>query len=143
MVRLESSGRTIFVDFPRFLAQSYTTCLRIGAYPDRPWGIDLRKLGRAKGWTPVNKAELVAQVAKESDLSKDAAEKAVDATFKNIEKALKVGDTVRIVGFGNFQVAQRKASTGRNPRTGAEVHIPASRVPKFRAGKALKEACNS
>jgi nucleoid DNA-binding protein len=92
---------------------------------------------------PVNKAELVAQVAKESELSKDAAEKAVDATFKNIEKALRGGDTVRIVGFGNFQVAQRKASTGRNPRTGAEVHIPASRVPKFRAGKALKEACNS
>ena len=91
----------------------------------------------------MNKAELVAQVAKESDLSKDAAEKARDATVKNIEKALKVGDTVRIVGFGNFQVAQRKASTGRNPRTGAEVHIPASRDPKFRAGKALKEACNS
>jgi len=91
----------------------------------------------------VNKAELVAQVAKESDLSKDAAEKAVDATFKNIEKALKVGETVRIAGFGNFQVAQRKAPTGRNPRTGAEVQIPASRVPKFRAGKALKEACNS
>jgi len=67
----------------------------------------------------VNKAELVAQVAKESDLSKDAAEKAVDATFKNIEKALSDGDTVRIVGFGNFQVAQRKATTGRNPRTGA------------------------
>jgi DNA-binding protein HU-beta len=91
----------------------------------------------------VNKAELVAHVAKESDLSKDSAEKAVDATFKNIEKALRGGDTVRIVGFGNFQVAQRKASTGRNPRTGAEVQIPASKVPKFRAGKALKEACNS
>ena len=91
----------------------------------------------------MNKAELVAHVAKESDLSKDAAEKAVDATFKNIEKALRGGDTVRIVGFGNFQVAQRKASTGRNPRTGAEVKIPASRVPKFRAGKALKGACNS
>ena len=91
----------------------------------------------------MNKAELVAHVAKESELSKDAAEKAVDATFKNIEKALRGGDIVRIVGFGNFQVAQRKASTGRNPRTGAEVKIPASRVPKFRAGKALKEACNS
>jgi len=90
----------------------------------------------------VNKAELVAQVAKESELSKDAAEKAVDATFKNIEKALQGGDVVRIVGFGNFQVAQRKASIGRNPRTGAEVQIPASKVPKFRAGKALKEACN-
>jgi nucleoid DNA-binding protein len=90
----------------------------------------------------VNKAELIAHVAKDSDLSKDAAEKAVDAMFRNIERALRGGDTVRIVGFGNFQVTQRKASTGRNPRTGAEVHIPASRVPKFRAGKALKEACN-
>lgn len=90
----------------------------------------------------VNKAELVAQVAKESELSKDSAEKAVDATFKNIERALKGGDVVRIVGFGNFQVAQRKASVGRNPRTGAEVQIPASKVPKFRAGKALKEAVN-
>ena len=91
----------------------------------------------------MNKAELIAHVAKDSDLSKDAAEKAVDATFRNIERALRGGDTVRIVGFGNFQVAQRKASIGRNPRTGAEVQIPASRVPKFRAGKALKEACNS
>jgi DNA-binding protein HU-beta len=91
----------------------------------------------------VNKAELIAQVAKDSDLSKDAAEKAVDAMLRNIERALRGGDTVRIVGFGNFQVAHRKASTGRNPRTGAEVKIPASRVPKFRAGKALKEAVNS
>jgi len=88
----------------------------------------------------VNKAELVAQVAKESDLSKDAAEKAVDATFKNIEKALKVGDTVRIVGFGNFQVAQRKASTGRNPRTGEPMQIKATSQPKFRPGKVLKDA---
>jgi DNA-binding protein HU-beta len=91
----------------------------------------------------VNKADLIAQVAKDSELSKDAAEKAVDAMFKNIERALRGGDTVRIVGFGNFQVAQRKASVGRNPRTGAEVQIPASKVPKFRAGKALKEACNA
>ena len=91
----------------------------------------------------MNKAELIAHVAKDSDLSKDAAEKAVDAMFRNIERALRGGDTVRIVGFGNFQVAQRKASIGRNPRTGAEVQISASRVPKFRAGKALKEACNS
>lgn len=90
----------------------------------------------------MNKAELVAQVAKDSELSKDAAEKAVDALFKNIEKALSEEDTVRIVGFGNFQVAHRKASIGRNPRTGEAVDIPASKVPKFRAGKALKEACN-
>ena len=91
----------------------------------------------------MNKADLVAEVARESDISKDAAEKAVDATFRSIEDALKKGDTVRIVGFGNFQVAERKASTGRNPSTGETVSIPASRVPKFRAGKALKEACNS
>ena len=90
----------------------------------------------------MNKAELVAQVAKESDLSKDAAEKAVDATFKNIEKALKGGDTVRIVGFGNFQVAQRKASTGRNPRTGEPMTIKASTQPKFMAGKGLKDSVN-
>ncbi len=90
----------------------------------------------------MNKAELVAQVAKDSELSKDSAEKAVDALFKNIEKALSEEDTVRIVGFGNFQVAHRKASIGRNPRTGEAVNIPASKVPKFRAGKALKEACN-
>ena len=91
----------------------------------------------------MNKAELVAQVAKESDLSKDAAEKAVDATFKNIEKALKVGDTVRIVGFGNFQVAQRKASTGRNPRTGAPVDVPSKRVPYFKPGKEMRERLNT
>ncbi len=90
----------------------------------------------------MNKAELVAQVAKDAELSKDAAEKAVDALFKNIEKALSEEDTVRVVGFGNFQVAHRKASIGRNPRTGEAVNIPASKVPKFRAGKALKEACN-
>ncbi len=91
----------------------------------------------------MNKAELVANVARDSELSKDAAVKAVDALFSNIEKALRNGDTVRVVGFGNFQVADRKASIGRNPRTGEAVQIPASRVPKFRAGKALKEACNS
>ena len=90
----------------------------------------------------MNKTELVAHVAKDSELSKDAAEKAVDAIFSNIEKALRGGEVVRIVGFGNFQVAQRKASEGRNPRTGEKVQIPASKVPKFRAGKALKEACN-
>ena len=86
----------------------------------------------------MNKAELVAQVAKESDLSKDSAERAVDATFKNIEKALRGGDTVRIVGFGNFQVAQRKASTGRNPRTGAEVSIPPGKAVRLKPGKELQ-----
>ena len=143
MVRPEPSSRTIFIDFPGFLRQSYTHVLvnrsvarngPEGAPPPKGWD-------RGKENT-VNKADLIAQVAKDSELSKDAAEKAVDATFSNIEKALRSGDTVRIVGFGNFQVSDRKASTGRNPRTGETVDIPASRVPKFRAGKALKEAVN-
>lgn len=90
----------------------------------------------------MNKAELVAEVAKEANISKEAATVAVDATFNNITSALRRGDTVRIVGFGNFQVASRKASTGRNPRTGEEIQIPASKVPKFRAGKALKDSVN-
>jgi len=86
----------------------------------------------------VNKAELVAEVAKDTELPKDKAEKAVDATFKQIERALRGGDTVRIVGFGNFQVAQRKASTGRNPRTGAEVSIPPGKAVRFKPGKELQ-----
>lgn len=90
----------------------------------------------------MNKTDLVAQVAKEANISKEAAAEAVDATFRNIEAALKRGDTVRIVGFGNFQVSERKASTGRNPRTGETINIPRSIVPKFRAGKQLKDAVN-
>lgn len=90
----------------------------------------------------MNKTDLVSLVAKSADISKDAATEAVDATFDSIASALRSGDTVRIVGFGNFQVAQRKASMGRNPRTGEAIHIPASRIPKFKAGKALKEAVN-
>lgn len=90
----------------------------------------------------MNKTELISRVAEEADLSKEAAAEAVDATFAQITSALQGGDEVRIVGFGNFQVTDRKASTGRNPRTGAPINIPASRVPKFRAGKALKDAVN-
>lgn len=91
----------------------------------------------------MNKTELINEVAKDAQLSKESAADAVEAMFNQITSALKSGDTVRIVGFGNFQVAQRKASNGRNPRTGETVQIPASRVPKFRAGKALKDACNA
>ena len=90
----------------------------------------------------MNKTDLVSLVAKNADISKDAATEAVDATFDGIASALSSGDTVRSVGFGNFQVANRKASTGRNPRTGETIQIPASRIPKFKAGKALKEAVN-
>jgi len=91
----------------------------------------------------VNKTDLIAQVASQANITKDAAAEAVDATFANIASALRSGDEVRIVGFGNFQVSHRKASSGRNPRTGEPIQIPASRVPKFRAGKALKDAVNT
>lgn len=91
----------------------------------------------------MNKTELISRVAEKADLSKEAAAEAVDATFAQITSALQGGDEVRIVGFGNFQVTERKASTGRNPRTGEPIDIPASKVPKFRAGKALKDAVNA
>jgi len=91
---------------------------------------------------PVNKTELVSLVANKAQISKESAAEAVDATFNGIASALSSGDTVRIVGFGNFQVAHRKASNGRNPRTGEPIQIPASQIPKFKAGKALKEAVN-
>ena len=90
----------------------------------------------------MNKTELVSLVAHQAQISKDSAAEAVDATFEGIASALQSGDTVRIVGFGNFQVAHRKASSGRNPRTGEPIQIPASNIPKFKAGKALKEAVN-
>ena len=90
----------------------------------------------------MNKNDLVAAVADASGLSKTDAGKAVEATFDAITKALKKGGEVRLVGFGTFAVAKRKASTGRNPRTGAEIAIKAARVSKFRAGQALRDALN-
>ncbi len=90
----------------------------------------------------MNKNDLISSVAGDAGLSKADATKAVDAVFDNIETALKRGDAVRLVGFGTFSVANRKASTGRNPRTGATIQIPASKQPKFKAGKGLKDAVN-
>jgi DNA-binding protein HU-beta len=90
----------------------------------------------------VNKNDLVAAVSSKSNLSKADAQKAVDAVFDEISGALGNGADVRVVGFGTFSVATRKASEGRNPRTGERIHIPASRQPKFKAGKALKDAVN-
>lgn len=91
----------------------------------------------------MNKNDLISSVAADSGLSKADATKAVDAVFENIEKSLSGGGEVRLVGFGTFSVANRKASTGRNPRTGATIQIPASKQPKFKAGKGLKESVNS
>ena len=88
----------------------------------------------------MNKAGLVTKVAEKSGLTKKDAEKAVAAVFGSIQAALKGGDKVQLVGFGTFETRKRGARTGRNPRTGAAIKIPASKVPAFKAGKALKEA---
>lgn len=88
----------------------------------------------------MNKNDLVAAVAEAAGLSKADAGKAVDAVFDSIAGALKKGDEVRLVGFGTFAVAARAASEGRNPRTGEKISIPASKQPKFKAGKGLKDA---
>lgn len=90
----------------------------------------------------MNKSELVAAIAAGADLSKADAGKALDATIDAITGALKSGDSVALVGFGTFGVKARAARTGRNPQTGKEIQIAASNVPGFKAGKALKDACN-
>lgn len=87
----------------------------------------------------MNKTELIAQVAEAAELTKKDASKAVDAVFNAIADALKQGDKVQLIGFGNFEVRNRAARTGRNPQTGAEIEIPASKIPAFKPGKALKE----
>jgi DNA-binding protein HU-beta len=91
----------------------------------------------------VNKNDLISSVAEASGLTKADAGRAVDGVFNSIASALSSGDDVRIVGFGSFSVANRAASTGRNPRTGEEIQIPASKQPKFKAGAPLKSAVNS
>ncbi len=90
----------------------------------------------------MNKQELIGVVAQQTGLSKGDATKAVDGVFDAITAALKQNDEVRLVGFGTFHVAQRKASEGRNPRTGEKINIPASKQPKFKAGKGLKDSLN-
>lgn len=90
----------------------------------------------------MNKNELIGAVADSSGLSRNDASKAVESVFDTISSALSKGDEVRLVNFGTFSVAKRKASTGRNPRTGEPMTINASTQPKFKAGKALKDAVN-
>ena len=90
----------------------------------------------------MNKQELIGQVSESTGLKKDEAVKAVDAVFDAVTHALKRGDEVRLVGFGTFTATQRKASQGRNPRTGEPMDIKATVQPKFKAGKGLKDACN-
>jgi DNA-binding protein HU-beta len=90
----------------------------------------------------MNKQELIGAVAETTGLSKNDAGKAVEGVFEAISATLKKGDEVRLVGFGTFSVTKRKASTGRNPRTGEPMKIKASTQPKFKAGKGLKDAVN-
>lgn len=88
----------------------------------------------------MNKTELVNAVSEKSGLSKKDSTKAVDSLFDTIAEALKDGDKVSLIGFGNFEVRDRAARKGRNPQTGAEIDIPASKTPAFKPGKALKDA---
>lgn len=88
----------------------------------------------------MNKTELINAVAEKSELSKKDASKAVDAVFSSITNALSSEDEVQLIGFGSFKVKERGARKGRNPQTGDEIEIPASKVPGFAPGKALKDA---
>ncbi len=96
-----------------------------------------------RGAVSMNKQELIGQVAETTGLSRSDASRAVEGVFDAIGAALKRGDEVRLVGFGNFSVTRRKASTGRNPRTGEPMQIKESTQPKFKAGKGLKDSVNA
>lgn len=91
----------------------------------------------------MNKNELIAAVADKAGLTKVQASDALEATLELIAKTLSRGDEIRLLGFGNFVVANRKATTARNPQTGAVINVPASKSPKFKPGKALKDAVNT
>jgi DNA-binding protein HU-beta len=102
------------------------------------------RLGEQTKWKghQLNKSELIEAIAESADISKAAAGRALDATIEAMKKSLKKGDLVTLVGFGTFYVGKRVARTGRNPRTGATIKIKAAKIPKFRAGKGLKDAIN-
>lgn len=87
----------------------------------------------------MNKSELVAKIAKDTNMSKSAAEKVANSFMSNVGGALKKGENVTLVGFGTWSVAKRKARNGRNPQTGAPIKIPAKKVPKFNPGKGLRD----
>jgi DNA-binding protein HU-beta len=91
----------------------------------------------------VNKTELISYVAETTELTKKDATKAVDAVFDAIANALQKGDKVQLIGFGNFEVRERAARKGRNPQTGEEIEIAASKIPAFKPGKSLKDSVSS
>eukprot|EP00493_Phyllostaurus_siculus_P024177 UN24514 len=90
----------------------------------------------------MNKTQLVERIAQKADISKVKADAALKATFEAIQESLEKGDEVTLIGFGSFKVSHRAARTRRNPKTGEEIQIAASKLPTFKAGKALKEAVN-
>ncbi len=90
----------------------------------------------------MNKTELIDHIAQHADISKAAATRALESTIGAVQSTLKKGGSVSLVGFGTFAVSTREARTGRNPRTGDEIKIKSAKVPKFRPGKALKDALN-
>jgi DNA-binding protein HU-beta len=90
----------------------------------------------------VNKTDLIEHIAAHADISKAAATRALESTIDAVKATLKKGDSVSLVGFGTFEVTKRAARNGRNPATGAAIKIKAAKVPKFRPGKALKDALN-
>ncbi len=109
----------------------------------RPLFINLINLkGKIVTKKTVNKKELIAAIAVASALPKTVCEKALDAVMASVSGALAQGKEIRLVGFGTFYTAKRKATKGRNPRSGEVINIPASNQPKFKAGKGLKEAVN-
>ena len=91
----------------------------------------------------MNKTELVAAISEKTELTKTASEKALKALIDVVAEELKKGEKVQLVGFGTFEVSERAARTGKNPQTGAEIKIAACKAPKFKAGKALKDAVNA
>ncbi len=90
----------------------------------------------------MNKMELIEHIATQADISKAAASRALEAVLGGVKTSLKKNNTVSLVGFGTFSVGKRAARAGRNPRTGAAIRIKAAKIPKFRPGKALKDALN-
>lgn len=116
----------------RFLVQEKQHC------SDR---IDILQI-KFRGGITMNKTELIAAIADKTELSKKDAEKALKAFTDVVAEQLKNGDKVQLVGFGTFEVSERAARDGRNPLTGEAMHIPASKSPKFKAGKALKDMMN-
>lgn len=91
----------------------------------------------------MNRSELISSIADKSGLTKKDSEKALAAFIESVEEQLKAGEKIQLVGFGTFEVTERAARTGKNPQTGKEIKIPASKAPKFKAGKALKDLVNT